>query len=127
MPNGFHGSKAEWEQQVAPLRELDEALDSFAAARGLRMDHNYHNLPNRMVRWARGGIERVIQITLYGDEQILFSLSAFSDEGGTRRGKRWPPRADIPLAEFKENLETLLVEAHQALDSVSTNDLEEWA
>jgi hypothetical protein len=126
MPNGFHGSKVEWEKLVAPLRELDEGLDSFAAARGLRVDHNYHNMPNRMVRWARGGIERVIQITLYGERQILFSFSAFSDEGGIRRGKHWPPRMDIPLAEFKVNLETLLAEAHQTLDSVSPDDLEEW-
>jgi hypothetical protein len=126
MPNGFHGSKVEWEKLVAPLRELDEGLDSFAAARGLKVDHNYHNTPNRMVRWARGGIERVIQITLYGERQILFSFSAFSDEGGMRRGKRWQPLLDIPLAEFKANLETLLAEAHQTLDSVSPDDLEEW-
>jgi hypothetical protein len=125
MPNGFHGSKAEWEKMVAPLRQLDEQLDSFAAARGLRVDHNYHNTPNRMVRWARNGIERVIQITLYGDEQILFAMSAFSDEAGGRRGKNWP-RMDIPLAEFKTNLETLLLEAHETLESVSSDDLEAW-
>ena len=126
MPNGFYGSKAEWEKLVAPLRELDAGLDSFAAARGLRVDHNYHNTPNRMVRWARGGIERVIQITLYDDDQILLAWSAFSDEGGRRRGKRWPPRMDMRLAEFKANLETLLAEAHQTLEGVSSDDLEDW-
>lgn len=126
MPNGFHGSKAEWEKLVAPLRELDEGLDSFAAARGLRVDHNYHNTPNRMVRWARDGIERVIQITLYGERQVLLSLAAFTDEGGTRRGKHWPPLIDIPLAEFKQKLETLLTEAHETLSVVTADDLEEW-
>lgn len=126
MPNGFHGSKAEWEKLVAPLLQLDEGLTSFAAARGLRVDHNYHNMPNRMVRWTRNGIERVIQITLYGDEQILFAFSAFSDEAGGRRGKNWPPRTDIPLAEFKANLETLLTEAHETLESVTSEDLEDW-
>jgi hypothetical protein len=126
MPNGFHGSKAEWEKLVAPLRELDESLDSFAAARGLRIDHNYHNTPNRMLRWSRDGIERVIQITLYGERQILLSLSAFSDESSTRRGKHWPPRLNIPLSAFKQNLETFLTEAHDTLDVVTPDDLEEW-
>lgn len=124
MPNGFYGSKADWEKLVAPLRELDEGLDSFAAARALTVEHNYHNLPNRMVRWSRDGIERVIQITLESEHKILLSRFAFSDEGGTRRGKRWPPLRDIPLAEFKEKLAMLLAEAHQTLDSVSHDDLE---
>jgi Tol biopolymer transport system component len=68
-----------------------------------------------MVSWTRDGIQRLIQVSLYGDEQLLLALFAFNDEGGRRRGKRWPPRMDIPLAEFKENLETLLTEAHQTL------------
>ena len=126
MPNGFHGSKAEWEKIVAPLRELDSGLNSFAAAHGLEVDQNYHNMPNRMLSWTIDGIERLIQVSLYGNEQVLLALSAYRDEGGRRHGKRWPPQLDIPLAEFKANLETLLTEAHRTLDSVSPDDLEDW-
>jgi hypothetical protein len=126
MPNGFYGSKEEWERMVAPLRQLDSGLSSFAAAHGLEVDHNYHNMPNRMVKWTSGGIQRVIQISLEGDDQILFAISAYQDERDRRRGKRWPPRVNIPLAEFKNNLESLLTDAYQTLEAVSPDDLEYW-
>ena len=126
MPNGFHGSKEEWERMVAPLRQLDSELSSFAAAHGLELDHNYHNMPNRMLKWTSSGIQRVIHITLYGDNKIQFAISAYQDEGGTRRGKRWPPMLDIPLPEFKSRLEPLLTEAYETLSTVSSADLEYW-
>jgi hypothetical protein len=126
MPNGFYGSKEEWERLVAPLRQLDSSLSSFAAAHNLDVAHNYHNLPNRMVKWSRAGIQRVIQISLYDNDKILFGLSAYKDEAGRRFGKRWPATMDIPLQEFKTNLDTMLTEAYQRLEAVSEADLEYW-
>jgi hypothetical protein len=126
MPNGFYGSKEEWEQMVAPLRELDADIRSFAAAHRLAVMDNYHNLPNRMLRWNRGGIEHVIQISLHSGDKILFSIFAYKDEGDRRRGKRWPPEMEIPLPEFKANLVSRLTEAHQTLATVSADDLEDW-
>lgn len=111
---------------VAPLRELDPELSSFAAAHGLEVDHNYHNMPNRMLKWTSSGIQRVIQITLYGDNKILLAISAYQDEGGRRRGKRWPPTVDIPLPEFKRELESLLADAYRTLTTVSSDGLEYW-
>lgn len=111
---------------VAPLRELDSGLSSFAAARGLEVVHNYHNTPNRMIFWRRAGIERQIQISLYDGDKILFSSCAYKDEGGRRLGTNWPPVKDISLPEFKRNLDTLLTEAYQRVEAVSDDDLESW-
>ena len=126
MPNGFYGTKEEWERLVAPLRELDAGLSSFAAAHDLKVVDNYHNMANRMVRWSRDGIERVIQISLYDNDKLLFGLSAYKDEGGRRFGKRWPATMDIPLQEFKTNLGPLLTDAYERLEAVSAADLEYW-
>ena len=127
MANGFYGSKEEWERMVAPLRELDTGLNAFASTHGLEVKQNDHNTPNRMLTWTKAGIQRVIQISLYGEDQLLLlALSAFRDEGGTRRGKRWPAKLDIPVQEFKTNLEQLLTEAYQTLETVSDADLEYW-
>lgn len=127
VPNGFHGPKEEWERMVAPLRELDAGVYAFAAAHGLDVFENYHNEPNRMLSWTRGGIKRVIQITLYGEDPlILLAASAFRDEGGRRRGTRRPPKQDMPAAEFKADMERLLAEAYRSLDAVSDSDLEDW-
>ena len=111
---------------VAPLRQLDSELSSFAAAHAMEVDHNYHNMPNRMLKWTSGGIQRVIHIGLEGETQILFGISAYQDVGGRRRGKRWPPRLDLSLAEFKNNLEPLLTDAYQTLAAVTTDELEYW-
>jgi hypothetical protein len=125
MPNGFYGSKEEWERMVAPLRELDAGIDAFAAPRGLEVVQNYHGMPNRMIAWTEAGIRRVIQISLYGENQLLLlAQSAYKDEGGRRRGKRWPVKQDIPLPQFKADLERLLAEAYLTLEAVSDADLE---
>lgn len=125
MPNGFYGSKEEWERMVAPLRELDAGIDAFAAERGLEVVQNYHNMPNRMLMWTKGGIRRVIQISLYGENQLLLlATNAFKDEGERRRGKSGPAKMDIPLPQFKADLERLLAEAYLTLEAVSDADLE---
>ena len=66
MPNGFCGPEDEWERTVAPLRELDASLERFAGEHGMVIVDNYHNMPNPMLHWTRDGIERLIQISLYG-------------------------------------------------------------
>ena len=111
---------------VAPLRELDAGLSAFAGAHSLEMVQNYHNIPGRMLKWNRASIQRVIQISLYDQDKILLALSAYKDEAGHRFGKRWPASLDIPLQEFKTNLEPLLSEAYERLDAVSEADLEYW-
>lgn len=126
MPNGFYGSQEEWERMVAPLRQLDPDLNSFATAQDLEVVHNYHNMPNRLVKWSRDGIQRLIQISLDGQDKILFALSAYKDESGKRFGKRWPATMDIPLQEFKSNLGPLMTEAYERLEAVSEADLEYW-
>lgn len=109
---------------VAPLRELDDGIEAFATGRGLEVVQNYHNMPNRMIMWTKGGIKRVIQISLYGDGRLLLlSKSAFRDEGEGRRSKSWPAEQDIPLPEFKADLDRLLAEAYQTLEAVSDADL----
>jgi hypothetical protein len=112
---------------VAPLRELDAGLNAFASAHGLEVKQNDHNTPNRMLMWTKEGIQRIIQISLYGkDQMLLLGASAFRDEGGKRHGKVWPAKVDIPLQEFKAGLEHLLTEAYRTLEAVSEADLEYW-
>lgn len=106
---------------------MDDEINQFAAEHRLEVTPNYHNTPNRMLMWTNEGIERVIQITLYGDRQVLLAISAFRDEQGKRLGKRWPAKTDIPLSEFKNQLKQLLSAAFQTLQTVSEADMEYWS
>lgn len=126
MPNGFYGSREEWEQMVAPLRELDDTLNAFARRHLMEVTPNYHNMPNRMLRWTKDGIQRQLQISLYGDRLIQFSCAAWRDSRGKRHGTRWPPIDGIPLQVFKAEMLPLLEDGRTRLDAVTEADLEYW-
>jgi hypothetical protein len=61
MPNGFHGTRAEWERLTAPLLKLDPALETFIAQHGLRLAKSPRNWPSRDIRGS-DSLDRLIQI-----------------------------------------------------------------
>ena len=125
MPNGFHGSKDDWERLVEPLRELDGELNAFAREHGMRIDENYHNMANRMLRWSMNSIDRVIQISLYGDDLVLLAYHAFRDEAGKRYIKFWDGIKDVSIAQFQIMMPQLLESAYRELQQVQASDLAE--
>ena len=126
-PNGFHGSKEDWERMVAPLRQFDAALDDFAARVGATIDQNHHNVPNRILSWTTRGIRRQIQISLYGDEPLVqLSWTAYRDHARERRGKRGPVITGLSLAQFDTAMSMLLAQAKADAEAVTEKDLERW-
>src|SRR5687768_3421973 len=126
-PNGFHGSKDEWERMVAPLRAFDAVLEEFAARVGASIEQNYHNMPNRMLSWTTDDIRRQIQISLYGDEPLIqFSWVAYRDRARERRGKGGPVITGVSLTELKAHLPRMLEQARSDVEAVRAEELEHW-
>src|SRR2546430_16910392 len=86
MPNGHHhGSEEEWNRLEAPFREIDPAVQAFARRHGLRLTTDYHDWPERSLRWG-GDIERLIQIYLHDEQRLTWNLwlCASQDRGRER-------------------------------------------
>jgi hypothetical protein len=71
MPNGHHGTDEEWKRLEAPLRDVDNAIDAFAKRHRIAIGRNYHNWPERSLRWGSDP-ERLIQpaFSFLGGESI---------------------------------------------------------
>jgi len=126
MPNGFYGSKHDWDRMEAPFLRIDAALDSFSTLHHLTRRANYHNWPERSLIWSSDGIERFIQIYLE-DEKILtanFWICASEDRGSERFWKRQFLRKAVPIDEIERDLTQLLSYAKETLDTWSGTDLE---
>ena len=127
MPNGFHGTKEEWDRIEAPLLGVDELISEFARSQGLNLDSNYHNMPNRRVMWNKGGIIRVIQISVKDEDMTTYvTFYAWQDRNNTRRGKWLKQISGLGVTELKRNLPGLLKEGHSMLESVSEGELDFW-
>jgi hypothetical protein len=125
MPNGFHGSLEEWQRMEAPLLEMDEVVDEFASRRNLRVIKNYHNWPQRQVRWTRNGIRRTISILLANEDKMTFHVAvvAAKDKNDDRHLKDYWLTKEAPWDEVKNNLQQLLGRGFALLESWDENDL----
>jgi hypothetical protein len=125
MPNGFQGSAKEWERLEAPLRSLDDALTDYAKLHGLALSRNYHNWPERSLRWGTA-IKRLIQIFLADEKRLTFNLwlCASEDRGSERYWKQRLLREAVPIEEIDGDLNLLLDSGRIEVDGWSSNELQ---
>jgi hypothetical protein len=129
VPNGFHGSKEEWERLEAPLLVIDDCLLQFAQSHGMELRRNYHNWPERSLKWHVGPLEKLIQIALVdtdGDQDLRVSLGicAVRDSNDKRFWKNRILAGPAPIKEIEQHLDSLLVRAKEMLDAWTEKDLE---
>ena len=74
MPNGFHGERSDWDKMEAPLLRIDNMLEAFSRANGMRVRRNYHNWPERSLMWNTMDIEKLIQLFLRDEKKLEFTL-----------------------------------------------------
>ena len=111
---------------AAPLRELDDTLEEYAAAHGMTLLKDSRNQPARSLVWGRG-IQRTIQIT-YDDETKTGHvwLCAWQDRGTVKRARCWKQEHlddAEPLSTIKTQLPRLLEEARAVVEAWSAGDL----
>lgn len=126
MPNGFYGSRREWDRIEAPLLQLDSSLESFANEHGMSLGRNYHNWPERSLRWGIG-INRLIQICLEDDDGTAWNvwLCASEDRPSGRYWRHYFLRRAVSIEAIRTDLkEGLLEEAHALVTAWSGDDLE---
>ena len=126
MPNGFHGSKEQWERLEAPLPTIDNNLRSFAHSKNLDIDKNYHNWPSRSLEWENKGIKRKIQIYLENQNQKTYNLwlCAYRDKDNTRYWKNEFLKKNVLFSEISGNIEELLKKSFSTVESWTEKDLE---
>jgi len=124
MPNGHHGTEEEWKRLEGPLRDVDAPIEAFAKRHGMAISRNYHNSPERSLRWGSDP-ERLIQIYLE-DEQLLtwnLWLCASQDRGRQRFWRNQMLRHNAPMSEIRPVIEQLLDEALSIVGSWRAEDL----
>lgn len=126
MPNGFHGSREDWERITAPLREIDAMWDAFAERHGCAVTRDGRSWPERSLRWQSGGVERRIQVYLADERELTFSfgLQAWSDRDGKRYVRNERLYEGEPWLRLRDAIEARLEEAYQQAASWSFGDLE---
>jgi hypothetical protein len=125
MPNGFHGSREEWDRMEAPLLALDESLSEFASGRNLQVIKNYHNWPQREIRWTSSGIRRTISILLASESKMTLHVAvvAAKDKDDDRYLKDYWLKKEASWDEVRNNLQQLLEDGFTLLESWSEKDL----
>jgi len=125
MPNGFHESREAWDRIEAPLRPLDPALEAFARQHDMSLGRNYHNWPERSLRWGKP-VSRLIQIYLEDEDQLTWNvwLCASEDRSSGRYWRREFLRKAVPIQEISGDLTTLLEQARRTVEGWSAQDLE---
>ena len=124
MPNGLDVSDEEFAKLESPLLEIDEILKDFARTNNMRYSKNYHDFPERSLRWGNE-IEKLIQISLHDIKLLTFDfwICASQDRKSGRYWKHQHLKNNVPIIEIKNNLIHLLNEGRRELDSFSENEL----
>ncbi|GBE39312.1 MAG TPA: hypothetical protein ENG95_00505 [Nitrospirae bacterium] len=124
MPDGFHGSKEEWEKLEAPLVEIDELLQNFARENNMKLVKNYHNWPCRHLRWIKD-IPKLIEIALEDKELMTFRvwICTFHDIEQKRFWKHSTLKSNVSFPEIRDNLAEILADSKKMLESWSAKGL----
>ena len=124
MPNGFDGSREDWERMEAPFLKIDDLLSQFAADQNMQLNKNYHSWPRRDLHWTTAGIDRRIQL-FAADRPGTYHVAVIAwkdDRGGRSVNDHWLEQwATWPAIEAR--LLPLLEEARTILESWSEKDL----
>jgi len=125
MPNGYHGSREEWDRLEAPLCRVDAELRAFAERNGLTLTKNDHGWPERSLTWV-DGVERKLQVLLADESARTYNVwaVAWEDRPDGRFWKRAAIANGLTEAELCERLGALLAAGHAALAAWKLADLE---
>ena len=125
MPNGFHGSRAQWERLEAPLRALDGELETFSQRYGIALSRNQRNWPDRSLVWG-APVRRLIQIYLADVERVTYDvwLCASEDRGNKRYWKRRFLRERAQASDISAEITELLERGRALLESWDGEALE---
>ncbi|MBT8399310.1 MAG: hypothetical protein KJO98_02440 [Rhodothermia bacterium] len=126
MPNGFHGTGAEWDRIESPLHRLDDTLARFADERGLQLRKNTRNWPDRRLEW-NDAMNRSIQIRLVDDKippTYAVGIYAWQDRAVGRYIKGVTLVESAPIDVLEKNLGDVLKDAASRLDGWTPDDLE---
>jgi hypothetical protein len=125
MPNGPHGTEEEWKRLEAPLCEVDGAIEAFAKRHRIAIGRNYHNWPERSLRWGSDP-EGLIQIYLHDEQRLTWNLwlCVSQDRGRQRFWKRQFLRSDVSMGDISPVIDSLLEEAFRIVSAWREEDLE---
>ena len=125
MPNGFHGSRDEWERISSPLKEIDPLWEEFARARSLEQTRDERNWPSRTLTWGND-IERAITLYLVDEKAMTFAFDvhAFEDRAGKRYWRRTALKERAPWAEIRSQIRQLLEDGYRTVEGWQRGDLE---
>ncbi len=126
MPNGFHGTAAEWTRIEVPLQRLEETLARFADERDLQLTKNTRNWPDRRLEWD-DAMNRSIQISLVDDENpptYALSIYAWEDRAVGRYIKGVTLVEPALIEVLEKDLASVLKDAAARLDKWTPDDLE---
>jgi hypothetical protein len=124
MPNGYNQSITEWERMEKPLLQIDAFLADFASQHGLQLEKNYHNWPQRELKWVRDGLHRTIHIVAADKPGTYhFAIVGWQDKKNQRYvAHKWVKKW-VSWVEIQNNLQELLRESISTLESWSESDL----
>jgi len=126
MPNGFNGSNEVWEQMEAPFREIDKELSVFARTYRMKISKNYHNWPERSLRWSSNGIDRLIQIYLQDEKNLTYCVWICGSQD-RKQGRFWKNaflKKNVSWAEVCDGISESLATAYTNVESWTHLDLE---
>ena len=124
MPNGFHGSHADWQQKTDELKSLESELEFFASENNLDVEWHERNWPGWSGR-SSSTVNLLVQIYLDGEENNRWHLwvCAWQDREDGRYMKSRKLKDSVLLAEIESGLPSLLQQAWQDVSSWSEADL----
>ena len=125
MPNGYHGSKGEWDRLEAPLVELDPVIKSFAESHKMELSSNYHNWPERSLT-AIDELHRKIQIFMKNEEPPTFVIGAYAwrDIDANRYLKSEFVTEAVPLSALRLHLLSWLEQSYKTVMAWKPEELE---
>ena len=110
----------------APFREIDKELFVFARTYRMQISKNYHNWPERSLRWSSNGIDTLIQVYLQDEKRLTNCvwICGSQDREQQRFWKNAFLRKNVAWAEVCDGISESLATAYKIVESWVSSDLE---